>query len=344
MRSFVLSLTGLLALHAGAQCPFDPTITPEEVILCPNEDAVLSTQEYDGYQWYKAGEAIVGETGPTLTMAGFDAVGYEFTVEATLDGCTEMSPARYVDGHMFLLPNVQHGGDEAYLIDETGAYHCEGDTVLLTFSYSENVQWTVNGSDIPGATNQLLQVVESGVYHVSGAPEDCPNYIQDLGVEIALTFTESTQSTIVENDGQLCAEPTGTSYIWYLDGEAIVGSNSACITPDGSGSYTVLVDQSGPCELMSAPFLATAIGAVEQLPFVSAPNPASNSMRISWPSGVQPTGTWQLTDMGGRIVRRGAFSSLGQVNLDVRELADGKYLFHTGADGRWAPLPVLVAH
>ena len=54
---FLLALS-LPFFEVQAQCPFDPTVLPPDLILCPNEQAVLATQVYDSYQWYKDGAPV----------------------------------------------------------------------------------------------------------------------------------------------------------------------------------------------------------------------------------------------------------------------------------------------
>jgi len=232
----------LYTLQAAAQCPFDPTITPPAPILCPNDVVMLTTQVYESYQWYKEGIAVPGAVFQNLGVGYVDA-GYTFTVLATLDSCSEMSPPVLVDGWAFLPPYVIHQGDQAVIDSMGNAHHCEGDTVLLIFGtpYAVNIQWTNNGIAIPGATDDTLMVTTTGNYHVSGAPDICPNYIAQLGVVISLTFDPATQATIVPNGAQLCASPAGSAYQWYLDGAPIPGSNTPCVQASSVGVSTVEV-------------------------------------------------------------------------------------------------------
>jgi len=58
-----------------AQCPFDPTVTPADLILCPNSQGELATQSYDSYQWYKEGNPIPGATGQTLVVDAYNDSG-----------------------------------------------------------------------------------------------------------------------------------------------------------------------------------------------------------------------------------------------------------------------------
>ena len=97
MNSFiraVFCLTLTLALLPGirlaAQCAFTPTITGD-TLLCPNETGVLTTQQYDAYQWYTRPfggnaqlEPVAGATQQTFEVNSADVPFYA-VVEATLE-------------------------------------------------------------------------------------------------------------------------------------------------------------------------------------------------------------------------------------------------------------------
>ena len=106
MKRNLTLITACLTTATGlwAQCTFTPTVTPNNIILCPNDSAELTTQEYDSYQWYKGSDPIVGATSQTLMVHQYEDAGYEFKVAATLDDCTESSVPVLVDGWAFLFP------------------------------------------------------------------------------------------------------------------------------------------------------------------------------------------------------------------------------------------------
>lgn len=324
LRAITPLLLGI-GLQASAQCPFDPTITPTDLILCPNEQGVLTTQAYDAYQWYKEGVLIPNATGQTLAVDQFNDAGYTFTVEATLDGCTEMSPGVLVDGWAFLPPYVIQSGDEPLFIDENGvAHHCLGDTVLLVFSMTNNITWTNNGVVIPGETASILEVTSSGNYSGSGAPSVCPEFIMSLGVEVSLEFMEPTQPAIEQNDDQLCAVPAGVDHQWFLNGEALPGS-SACITPTAPGAYTVDATYAVNCSVPSEPFIITGVEdhASHRAPRVY-PTPASDEVTVDISIAVHG-GKWKLMDVTGREVMRGAMPPQSPLRFEVSGLPAGSY-------------------
>lgn len=340
MRTPLPFLLSVITLPAFAQCDFVPTITPPQVILCPDESLELTTQAYDSYQWLMNGEAIDGATAATYTVSSMDG-GSEISVVATLDGCTDTSAAVLVGGWMFLPPYIISGGDEPYLLDETGAHFCQGDTLLLEMGmpYSENIVWYVNGDPIPGGTGTVLEVTTDGLYTASGAPAACPEFIQNVGVEVGADFAPVHRPEIVQTGNELCASPAGLMFQWYLNGEEY--ASTPCIEAV-SGTITVFVNYEQPCQVLSEPFIVSDVDESTTPAFTVAPVPAAEAVRINWPATATPKGAWQLLDMTGRTVRTGGFAGIRTVGIDVRSLAPGKYWFTApGAQG-WKPVAVAV--
>lgn len=327
-----LTLAASIALSPlWAQCPFDPTILPDPVILCPGAGEVLTTQVYDSYQWYKDGQPINGAVQQTHAVNAFNDAGYSFTVECTLNGCTEMSPPVLVDGWVFLLPFVMHGGDTEHGLGPNGELlFCEGDTLLLTLMppYDTNIQWTNGGVPIAGANDPTLVVTENGAYSVSGAPSTCPNYMQQLGVTIEAEFTAPAQPVITLNGADLCATPPGNSYEWFLNGQPI-GGNTPCIVAGIPGAYTVFVDYGLPCQIVSEPF-GTTTGVDERTGRAEvwvSPNPAMHSVRFQWP-GTLPA-TWTVIDAAGRAIKWGEVKAQRTQDIDVSRWPAGTYTLRT---------------
>jgi hypothetical protein len=164
-------------------CAHNPTVTPDNLILCPNTTDTLWTQQYDSYKWYKDGNLIPNATNQYYVVSAFNDGGSMFKVEATLNNCTEISPEVLVDGWAFLPVTVITEGLQDTL--------CAGeDTLFLIMGmpYDTDIQWTKGGIDLPGENNDTLVVTTSGVYSVSGAPSTCPDYNQSLGLQLTYTF------------------------------------------------------------------------------------------------------------------------------------------------------------
>jgi hypothetical protein len=331
MRTILTLPFALAALGAAAQCPFTPTINEAPPILCPDEALLLTTQVYDAYQWYQDGNPIPGANGISFQVDYFNHSGSSFAVEATLDGCTTIGPSILVDGWAFLPPFVISEGDDPIFIGPFGEpTYCEGAFVQFTLGmpYTENIQWTLNGAPIPGATSSVLVVTETGSYHVSGAPSVCPESISQLGLTLDVTFQPPTQPVIQANDTELCATPAGNVYQWYLNGNAIIGADDPCFEISEPGVYTVFVDYGLGCQVISEPYLSTGVTAhLGAKPWSLYPSPSTGLLTVLW-DDVLPMGTyWSVTDAAGREVRGGFMPAQGPLQLDLTDLPRGTYVF-----------------
>lgn len=337
MRTSIPFLLSFIAVNAFAQCPHDPTITPADLILCPNETATLSTQEADSYQWLKDGMPIPGAVQQTHAVNYGDDGGSVFSVIATVNGCSEASPGVLVDGWAFLLPYVISSGDEPAMIGSNGeSYYCHGAFIeLVAGGVNANIQWTQDGVPIPGATGQSLVVTENGYYSMSGAPGVCPDFIMPLGVQIPVLFLEEQPPAIVQSGDQLCYAPVGASHQWYLNGAPF--DAPACFTPTSSGEYLVeAVYQCGP--IASEPFdLALGIADAAPARLTIAPNPAVDATLIRSPAAL--TGSWRLVDATGRAVLQGRFPGCTDCAIGLADVGPGAYLLLTEEA---APLRLLV--
>lgn len=74
-------------------CQHTNTIYPD-LMLCPDQAGTIWTQPADSYQWLDAfGEPIEGATNQWL-----EVYSGQYSVETTINGCTERSPVKHVDG------------------------------------------------------------------------------------------------------------------------------------------------------------------------------------------------------------------------------------------------------
>ncbi|MEK7257016.1 MAG: T9SS type A sorting domain-containing protein [Bacteroidota bacterium] len=210
LHAFLLLSFFFIARQAQAQCPFDPSITGD-LLLCPGDSTVLSTQVYENYQWLKRpfgsnmATPIPGATGQTLTVTEEEIPAW-FSVTATLDNCTETSLEVLVDGLVFLLPTVMHTGEFTTDPNTGASIVCEGDTMFLTLQlpYDTLITWFKNGVAIPGENDPVLAVTQAGSYTVEGAPTECPNFLLPLGVTIEVFIDEDCATGILpEPDEQL---------------------------------------------------------------------------------------------------------------------------------------------
>lgn len=185
-------------------CAHNPTVE-NNVMLCPEGTGTLGTQVYDSYQWYKHAysdtvlELIPGATSQTLDITYFDDVLFYFAVEATENGCAEMSPKVLVDGWAFAGITVMSEGD--FTIGGNGELLlCEGDTAFLSvlMPYDTNITWFNGGTPMAGETETTLVVTTAGSYTVEGSPTVCPDFSQTMGIPIEVIVDECSTAGITD--------------------------------------------------------------------------------------------------------------------------------------------------
>lgn len=333
----IFFLAGLaLALYgntASAQCSHTPTITPSNLILCPNETDTIWTQVYDSYQWYKNGSPIAGAINQFLVVDYFNDAGYYFSVDATLNGCTETSASVLVDGWAFLPPYVMTEGD--YTIDGMGVTRaCPGDTVYLILGnpYTINIQWSDTNGAIPGATNDTL-IITSGnnSYTVSGSPAVCPNYTAQLGVWVDVAFYSVPVPTVSMNGNILQATPSsGYSYQWYDGSNPIAGATSSSYTPATNGNYWVMITDNNSCSQSSVPYPYFPSGIDEGLAASVKfyPNPVENVLNIEMEEGSVLVEVYNA--YGQKVISQNVN---GKAAISMSHLSAGAYFVRVMSEG-----------
>jgi len=208
VRIYIPGYTNGKVYEITNENPFVLTIPPVvsgENMLCPGQTTVLGTGIYDSYQWYRryygsgVTDPIPGATSQTLTIDYNDYAASYVTVEVVFHGESFISDEFFIDGWAFMSPTVMSTGD--FTVGGSGeSVLCEGDTMYFTLMdpYNTNIIWTLNGTTIPGENGQVLEVTEEGDYYVTGAPAECPGYIQGPGVVLTVVYCDP--SSVSETD------------------------------------------------------------------------------------------------------------------------------------------------
>lgn len=244
---FSLILFFMFQLHA--QCDYDVSVEGD-LLLCPNSSGQLITQEFESYQWMKRAynenesNPIDGATEQFLDITAFDDSGYYFSVEITHENCTEASEEVLVDGWVFLPVTVISLGD--FEIGETGgSVICEGDSMFFELGapYTKNVTWYKDGNIIPDETSVKLTVKESGNYTVSGAPSECPDFIQFLGLELSVvTINCNTGIDPVVDEFEIQFYPNPTTEYAVVESTEKVDSYTV-MSSDGKVLLNQIIDE-----------------------------------------------------------------------------------------------------
>jgi hypothetical protein len=301
-------------------CPHDPTISPDNLVLCPNSSDTLFTQIGDAYQWYKDGNLIQGASDRFLVVNSFMDSGSSFSVETTLNSCTELSPSVLVDGWFFLPMTVStYGLDNPPL--------CEGDTLILQVNqpYSENITWFLNGNAIAGQTNDSLVVTQSGTYSVTGFTSLCPTY-SDVSLPLDYNFGAAPipELTYFPVSNTLGTNVNAVQYFWNFNGVSIPNATTQLINLVEAGTYSLNCLYSNGCSANSLPYqyVPTGLGEVQNFGLNIQPNPAKDVVNIRIPE----FGKLVVMNLSGQQVATSEYSK-GTHVIQTETWKPGVYLF-----------------
>ncbi len=301
-------------------CPHDPTISPNDLVLCPNSSDTLFTQIGDAYQWYKDGNLIQGASDSFLIVNSFMDSGSSFSVATTLNSCTELSPSVLVDGWLFLpMTVITYGLDNPPL--------CEGDTLILQVNqpYTENITWFLNGNAIAGQTNDSLFVTQSGTYSVTGFTSLCPTF-SDVSLPLEYNFGAAPipELTYYPVSNTLGTNVNAVQYFWNFNGVSIPNATTQLINLGEAGSYNLICIYSNGCSANSLPYqyVPAGLDEVQNFGLNIQPNPAKDVVNIRIPE----FGKLVVMNLSGQQVATSEYSK-GMHQIHTADWKPGVYLF-----------------
>lgn len=170
-------------------------------------------------------------------------------------GDTAFDSAVFLKAGSFNIGNVDLGDD--ILLGDPEA-QCEGQVITLDAGENPDAdyQWFKDGAEIPGATEQTLDISETGLYRVEltfASTPDCivsdeilveffpiPDF--DLGADQLICEAEQT---ILDATPVNAAELADISYRWFKDGVELTGETAATLVVTDTGTYEAEVTGNG---------------------------------------------------------------------------------------------------
>ena len=240
-------------------------------VICQGEAITLNALgSAASYQWSLNGNAIPGAVTNELvaTQSG------TYTVAAiSASGCVSAA-SNTINITVNPLPDVPQ------LAAQTPTTFCDGGSVELTATAQPGVdlQWSLDGSAIPGATGSILEVSTSGAYSVTAtAASGCATSSDALTVTVlpvadapalaadgATTFCAGG-SVVLTADGE-----AGSTFQWSLDGVGLTGGEDGSLTATAGGDYTVQQLNTVGCLSAASLAITVTVDALPAAPQVAA--------------------------------------------------------------------------
>ena len=189
----------------------------------------------------------------------------------------------------------------------------------------EDIQWSRDNVPIPGATDSIYWVKESGTYVVFASPSICPETELTSGLGPDFIFEGPAVPAITQEGDSLVAS-SGPNYQWYLASQLIPDATSQHYIPTESGDYTVQVSDGSGCDVFSSPY-SFVLSSLENIAFDKVfqlfPNPAVDVMMLrNLPKGLTKI---ELVDHSGRVLRQLNDTNAMNRQEDVSDLESGLY-------------------
>jgi hypothetical protein len=250
--------------------PATPTITPGgPTTFCAGGSVTLTSSSATGNQWSLDGTPIGGATAQqyVATLQG------SYTVIVTQSGCSSSAsaPQAVTVNPTPATPTITPGGPTTF---------CTGGSVTLTSSSASGNQWSLNGNPLGGATAQQYVATASGNYTVVVTTSGCPS-APSAATTVTVNPTPATPVIGTGGPTTFCAggsvtltSSSATGNQWYESGNAIGGQTGQQYVATTSGSYTVVVTQTGCSSSASAPQVVT-VNPAPATPTITPGGPTS---------------------------------------------------------------------
>jgi len=316
------------------------------------EADVESFNAYNGITYFLADN---GSSIRQLWQTDGSACGTYMIADVLPDGAS--SGALYEYGEKLLLDLSTDEGASLWVVEDLAppltatitpdgpVTFCKGGNVVLQANSETGYtfQWYKNGTPIAGATESNRLVNKSGNYSVVvTSPQGCVETSAIVTVTILPRPNASINNLDVTNN--LCVDPSiklkansGAGYIyqWYVDSIPIAGATSQIYIATTPGNYSVKVTNPEGCMKISLTYaIIHPCRLMDDVSIKIFPNPASQSITISFDETLNDELQISISDMAGNsVLQNSYYSGDGKVLIDISHLAPGCYMLETVAGG-----------
>jgi hypothetical protein len=308
--------------------PSTPVISASgSTSFCTGGSVVLSSSAVTGNTWSTA--------ATTQTITATTSGTYSVIVTDT-NGCTASSVGTTVNVSNAPAPTVSASATQA----------CSGETVTLTSSTADSYTWST------GATTQTIQLTATGTATVTTTNADaCAGVGASAPVTVTFTQTPSAQGAFTTSGNIVTFTNTSTgatAYSWDF-GDFTNSSAAAPVHAFASnGSYSVVLTAiNGNCTDTTVLTVAITVSVEELIGLGNInvyPNPASESITVSFDNQLGNSIEISLIDALGRSVVSETIQSLGlnELALNLNTISNGMYTLKLTSNNNIVSRKVIV--
>ncbi len=288
-------------------------ITSGATEICEGDSVVLSATGtgYD-FEWTQNG-ALTGTGGKYVA---YTTGSYSVIATDQISGCSDSSQSVSIKIHPHPTAWLDHN-DTAFCAGGVARLEVQSPDSLLTY------RWQQDGSVLPLALADFLEIRESGVYNVIVGRIGIAS-CEDTTNEVQITVHDLPTVKIVRDGDRLSATPGFMSYQWNTPNGPIPNADDSVFTLTDWGSYSVTVLDTNGCygssDFIDVPYFSNGLTELSVVTEVLVyPNPSSGFVNIVTPEPVQVL----VMSSDGRLLQRVAEAK----TIDIQDYPTGFYLF-----------------
>ena len=289
-----------------------------DTTICEGSVVVLEADAAPGlnFTWSLNGQVLAGAEGATYEAG----VGGEYSVVAsTALGCAAEA-SNGVSVVVDPLPSTP-----AIILSGPMAICAGSSTTLIAIAAPDlDLQWTLNGSPIVGATAGQLTAGAGGSYSliVTNANGCSANAAADVVITVNPL---PTAPVITQSVDTLFTSATGP-HQWYLNGVLIPGATDDFYVVETNGNYTVTTTNANGCASTSAVTTVSNVGVGETVSttFSVYPNPSNGNFTIRLDGIPAASAYFSLHDATGKIIQQGSLVQL-MTTVQLTDPRSGMY-------------------
>jgi IPT/TIG domain-containing protein/dockerin type I repeat protein/Ig-like domain-containing protein/PKD domain-containing protein len=226
--------------------PGAPTISGT-LAFCTGGNTTLSSDYFNGNQWYVGGVLIAGATNQTYiaTAAG------SYTVTVTDgNGCTSAQSAPAVVTVNSPPPTPTVAGTTNGTGTQDQACPEQPLTLTATSAGATSFQWYQDNNTLNGETNATTVVTSVGTYYVTATVNGCTSaqstgYVVQNPTPHNAFLTAAGPTNFCAGGSVTLQSNSATGIQWYLDGNPLPNPNNQNRTVSVGGTYTVILNALG---------------------------------------------------------------------------------------------------
>lgn len=203
----------------------------------------------------------------------------------------------------------------------------EAKSLVATVSQNASIQWLLNGSPIPGASQANFIANKEGLYQAQVSNGKCDN----VSASLKLIY-KNPLPPLLSYSGGILKSSDGSNLQWYFNGKVINGATDVTYLPTESGVYSIKLTDVNGCLTSSENYTISILANEEANPFsqiTAFPNPAQDEIVLGLPDELLMNNRVkvQLWNNQGQLIREQSFEGIDKkVRIDVRKLPVGTYI------------------